>query len=321
MDFVLNAAAALTEWGIHGERAVRRVTGGEQRAQRRRREEAAKRPEGVVGTDTTNGPVVTWHEGGAGDPVVLINGYGASGLLWPSGWLADLEERHRVIRIDNRMTGWSRRAPIPFTVADMADDVAAVLRQLGLSGGRVLGMSLGGAIAQELAMRHPQLVEHLVLVSTIPPSPASALASSRHVLHTDVDLMASMLIHGGMASREARQGRAGRQLLRFAGPELVGDPEVEAELGAQMLRRPTPPRLLLEQSRAIAAWRGPNRLRGISAPSTVVHGSADPLVLPRNAHTLADLIPGARLVELPGVGHLVPWEAPGELARILEEPT
>ena len=75
-------------------------------------------------------------------------------------------------------------------------------------------------------------------------------------------------------------------------------------------RRPTPRFAVLDQARAIAAWHGAHRLRRLTAPTTVVHGAEDPLIPVRNGMRIAQLIPGARYVELPGVGHLVPYEAP-----------
>ena len=113
-------------------------------------------------------PVVNFHSSGSGDALLLLNGWTASGLLWPDRWLRDLEARFRVIRIDNRGSGWSRSAPTPYDIGDLADDAAAVLRGLGVESATVLGLSMGGAIAQELALRYPRLVSALVLVGTRP---------------------------------------------------------------------------------------------------------------------------------------------------------
>lgn len=86
-------------------------------------------------------------------------------------------------------------------------------------------------------------------------------------------------------------------------------------------RRPTPQNAVLTQARAIAAWFGSDRLRAITAPTTVIHGTHDPLIAVGNGMRLAQLIPDATYVELPGVGHLVPYEAPDAIVRALEQPT
>ena len=94
-------------------------------------------------------------------------------------------------------------------------------------------------------------------------------------------------------------------------------PDIVEELVSQLLQRVTPRRAVLDQARAMAAWHGPGRLRRLSVPTTVVHGSRDPLVPVGNGMRLARLIPGAEYVELPGVGHLVPHEAGDALLRVL----
>ena len=89
------------------------------------------------------------------------------------------------------------------------------------------------------------------------------------------------------------------------------------ELARQMVERPTPRLLLAHQLRAMAGWGGAQRLADIDVPTVVVHGAEDRLAPPANGRRLAELIPHARYVELPGVGHLVPYEAPEELTRLL----
>jgi pimeloyl-ACP methyl ester carboxylesterase len=130
------------------------------------------RPDDIRAGTPPQRPVVHWHDGGRGPALLLLNGWSASGLVWPESWLARLEERYRVIRIDNRGTGWSRSAPYPFTIADMADDARDVLRACRIDRAAVLGQSMGGMIAQELAIRHGGFVGKLVLAATRPPAPA-----------------------------------------------------------------------------------------------------------------------------------------------------
>src|SRR6185503_18981272 len=99
-------------------------------------------------------PQVFWRSGGRGPALVLLNGWSASGLAWPRTWLRELERDFRVIRVDNRGSGYSRFAPTPFTMTELADDVADVLDAADVDRAIVLGMSMGGMIAQEVAFRH-----------------------------------------------------------------------------------------------------------------------------------------------------------------------
>jgi 3-oxoadipate enol-lactonase len=315
--------AVATEWGIRNEALVRRavdlqlsfgtaMTGIETTAAgRRRREvnEAAQFRDAPKQRITAGRPAVNWHEGGDGPALLLLNGSTASGLVWPDSWLRRLEKRYRVIRIDNRGTGWSRCAPHPFTIGDLADDARNVLRACGIGRATVLGMSLGGMIAQEFALRHSKAVERLVLVATRPPTPAQIPSPS--------DALLSLI-------KKPRTGEDLRAFFVATWSTLVADgfaaehPDVMTEVADQIVQRVTPRRAVLSQARAIWAWHGATRLRRINAPTTIVHGDHDPLLPVGNGMRLARLIPDATYLELPGIGHLVPQEAGDVLLRVLE---
>jgi 3-oxoadipate enol-lactonase len=255
-------------------------------------------------------PVVHWHRSGNGPPLLLLNGWTASGLAWPEAWLRRLEEDYDVIRIDNRGTGWSRSAPSPFTIADLAADTRCVLKACGIDRATVLGISMGGMIAQELAIRHNEIVEKLVLVATRPPTPA----------HTPMSSVAVRLA----LSRPPRDQPL-REFIVANWAQTTGDgfaaahPEIFDELGDQIMRRITPRSGRVNQARAIMSWHGPGRLKRVSAPTTVVHGDQDPLIPIENGRRLAQLIPAARYVELAGVGHLVIHESGETLIGALAE--
>lgn len=241
------------------------------------------------------------HAGGSGPPIVFVNGWSASGLVWPEAVIAELERDHLVLRIDNRGTGWSHQMPRPYTIRDLADDVVAVLDDRGLDRAVVVGLSMGGMIAQELAMRHPARVAHLVLLGTRPPNPVYVPPAA--------DVTARLL-----SPPPPAQGLQEFFLQRWAGVTGPGFPAREPEAIREMVRsivhRPTNRNAVLDQARAIAAWHGADRLRHLDVPTTIVHGESDPLIPVVNAMRLSRLIPGARYRELPGVGHLVPYEAP-----------
>ncbi len=253
-------------------------------------------------------PPIHHHDGGAGPPVVLLNGWTASGLVWPERVVAALEREHRVIRIDNRGSGWSRHAPRPYTIGDLAADARQVIDDLELPRPTVVGLSMGGMIAQELAMRWPDRVRRLVLLGTRPPSPEDTPPPPR--------VTASLLATpppGTSLRRFLRDGWASVAAPGFA----AAHPELIDEMARSIARRPTPRFAVLDQARAIAAWSGAGRLRRVAVPTTVVHGTEDPLIPVRNGMRLAQLVPGARYVELPGVGHLVPYEAPDRVLDLV----
>jgi pimeloyl-ACP methyl ester carboxylesterase len=253
-------------------------------------------------------PVIHHHEGGSGPGIVLLNGWTASGLVWPDAVVRTLEREHRVVRIDNRGAGWSRHAPKPYTIADLARDARDVIDRLGLDRPTVVGLSMGGMIAQEMAIRWPDRVGRLVLLATRPPSPEGSDPPPQ----VRARLMSTP--PAGTSLREyLREGWT-----TVAGPGFdIEHPDAIEEMAAAIAGRPTPRFAVLDQARAIAAWGCPDRLRRITVPTTVVHGTEDPLVPVHNGMRVAQLIPGARYVELPHVGHLVPYEAPAVITAIV----
>jgi 3-oxoadipate enol-lactonase len=252
-------------------------------------------------------PQIYWREGGRGPALVLINGWSASGLAWPRAWVRELEDDFRVIRIDNRGSGYSRFAPVPFTMPDLADDVAAVLDELEHERAAVVGMSMGGMIAQEFAMRHANRLTGLVLIATRPPAPAYAVPKGS-------SLMLDLLVPPRKG--ESLDAYFTRLWTLATGPGFAErEPELIAELVEQIVARPTPRVMLMHQLRAVNGWGHAERLRRITAPTAIVHGAEDRLVHVLNGRRLAALMPAAGYQELQGVGHLPPVEAPD---RVLE---
>ena len=238
------AVAATLEAGIRAEQCARAL-----------RNDAACRPTQPI----------HHHDGGAsGGPAILfLNGWTASGLVWPRDLIVALERDHRVIRIDNRGSGWSRHAPRPYTIGDLAADVRRIIDDLGLGAATVVGLSMGGMIAQQLALHWPDRVGHLVLLATRPPSPEDSLPPAA----VTASLLASPP-KGVPLRRFLRDGWA-----TVTGPGFaVTHPERIDEMAASIARRPTPRFAVLDQARPIAAWAGAERLRELAVPTTVVHG-------------------------------------------------
>jgi pimeloyl-ACP methyl ester carboxylesterase len=175
----------------------------------------------------------------------------------------------------------------------------------------VVGVSLGGMIAQELALRHPEAVTRLVLAGTRPPAPAYSPPPT--------DVIASMLTRparGETLDQHYRNVWTSYAAEGFAERE----PAVVDELVAQLVFQTTPRAAVMNQLRAIAGWHSSTRLGLIDAPTVVVHGESDAMCPPENGRTVARLIRGADYLELPNVGHLIPHEAPRTLNEIILNP-
>jgi pimeloyl-ACP methyl ester carboxylesterase len=221
--------------------------------------------------------------------VLLIMGLGMNATGW---WrtIPALSE-FRVLSFDNRGVGRSDRVPGPYTVAEMADDAVSVLDSAGVESAHVYGISLGGMIAQEVALRHPDRVGALVLGATTRGGDAWVTASD-DVL-TFVRLRAQMTAeHAVWASVPINYAPRTRR----DGGHLI------AEDIAQRLRFPVEGEYYAAQ---LAAANGHDaRVEDIAAPTLVVHGEEDVLIPPENGRRLAADIPGAELSMWPGAAHL-----------------
>jgi len=228
---------------------------------------------------------------GTGFPLLLINGLGSD----RREWLAQVPafERHfRVIVFDNRGSGESGSPPGPYTTAEMADDAAGLFSFLGVERAHVLGTSLGGMIAQEVALRHPERVERLVLACTSPGGNVSARPSPEA-------LAAFIRTSGG--DREAEL----RRMIPFLYTERFRreDPEEIEAFVARRLSSPASAEGYAAQLAAAVGHAAGDRLKGIRALTLVIAGTADLLVPPVNSERIAERIPGAKLVLLPGAPH------------------
>ena len=230
--------------------------------------------------------------------LVLIQGVGFDRHGWEPV-LRKLRRHFRLVLVDNRGSGLSDLPPGSFSVADMAGDILAVLDRAGISRAHVMGVSLGGMVAQELAVDHPDRVGDLILVSTTPgwpfayPMPAACAA---------LIATTSSLTREVAARRHTENALSARTVLDH--------PEVADRLVALQDTWPGDPRAPAAQATAGAGYTGGLRQTRIRARTLVLHGSADSVVNPSNSKLLADRIPGAQLVIFPELGHLLFWEEP-----------
>ena len=243
-------------------------------------------------------PALHWERTGSGPPVLLIMGLGLSGGAW---WrtVPVLARDLAVITFDNRGVGRSRALLHAYTTEAMADDARAVLDSAGVERAHVYGISLGGMVAQQLALRHPERVRSLVLGATHPGGP--------HTVRPDRDVVAFLRHRLAMRHEEAAWGSVPFNYSERARAEHPD--RIAADL-AERLSHPFPVQAYRAQMWAGALHDCYDRLNRIAAPTLVVHGSEDRLIPVENGRLLAERIPGARLLELEGTGHLYPTEAP-----------
>ena len=233
--------------------------------------------------------------------LVMIQGMGFDRLGWQPV-LGTLGRHFRLVLVDNRGFGSSSQAG-PFSVADMADDVVAVLDAADIRRAHVIGASLGGMVAQELAIAHPERVDGLILACTAPGWPFAypMPAASVRMLAATTGLTAEAALR-----RHTENALSARTVRDH--PELV------SRLVEIQRSRPADTAALSAQAAAGARYTGRLRQRRIRARTLVLQGGADTVVDPRNARLLADRIPGAELVIFPELGHLLFWEDPDGFA-------
>jgi pimeloyl-ACP methyl ester carboxylesterase len=245
---------------------------------------------------------IAWEERGDGAPLLLIQGLGYGRWSWDPVVPA-LAERYRVLWFDNRGIGDSDKPEGPYTTPLMAADALQVLDEAGIERAHVLGASLGGMVAQELAAGSPARVDKLVLCCTTPggaatvpmPEVTAQLFAEAPTLAPDVALR--------------------RFVVNALGPDPA-DALVE-ELYRRRLANPPDPAGWQAQAAAGLTFAGVER--AIDAPTLVLTGTDDNVVDCRNADVVASRIPGARVERFPGAGHLFFWEQPDTFVRIISE--
>ncbi len=266
--------------------------------------ESAMQPATLVPVAT--GVRLNVSQTGTGEPLLLIIGTSGSLGFW-GPLMAPFAERHHVIAVDNRGLGQSERGQGPITMASMAADAAAVLDALEIERAHVLGWSLGSAVAQELALTHPDRVGGLILYGTwgrMDGYMRAMLTALGHPWEAG-DMEAALTALG----------------LAFS-PELLNSPDFESMLEELLPLFPQTEaqiRATVEQWQADLEHDTLDRLAGIGAPTLVIAGEQDLLTPPWQCHAVAERIPGARyeLLTGPGSSHALMLERPEEFIALV----
>lgn len=254
------------------------------------------------------GARLSYQHAGSGPPVTLIQGLGLPGAMWKD-FAADLLDMGFSVTLpDNRGTGGSDVARPPYSVEQMADDVAAVMTRAHNEPSLVIGISMGGMIAQQLVLRHPGLCAGLLLVSTTPGLKSGAMARP-----DTYRLLMRMFLRPGATSIDDAQQLLAHQSSAERLPELF------RRWDAVLDEQPTPARAFLGQLYAAARHEVGHLLERIELPVHVISGRDDRLIPPRNSIVIAERIRASRLTLVEEAGHLLPFERPAHLMRAFEE--
>jgi len=245
---------------------------------------------------------------GQGEPLLLIMGYRGSGWMWGEEFISLLARSFQVIYFDNRGTGLSDKPDTLYTIPIMADDAAGLLRHLGIRQAYIFGVSMGGMIAQELVLRHPQMVRRLVLGCTSCGGPQAFLAS--------LEVLAKLIHPPDLTLEEAVR----RQWTVMFSPKFLETQQDFLEMLTQRaLFHPAPPHTSLRHLMALQRFNTYGRLGMITTPTLVITGADDVIVPPANSLLLATRIHGAYLEMLKHTGHGFFWEVSEDVVTLLHQ--
>jgi 3-oxoadipate enol-lactonase len=228
-------------------------------------------------------------EQGHGSPLLLIMGLGYASDMWHRTRPV-LSVNYRTIALDNRGVGRSDVPPGPYHISLMASDAAAVLDAAGIESAHVLGVSMGGMIAQELALQYPQRVRSLILGCTTAGGPTAVRAEK--------DAAEMLMARGRMSPEQAAEAS-----VPFIYDSTTPRARIDEDLAIRRLWFPRAEGYTA-QLQGILAWESYSRLPGIAAPTLVIHGESDRLVPSANGKLIAERIPGAKFVMLPRASHI-----------------
>jgi pimeloyl-ACP methyl ester carboxylesterase len=254
-----------------------------------------------------DGAQIAYRRIGNGRPLLILNGFAATSADWDPSFIHGLAASNELVLLDNRGIGGSTDSGKPFDITRLADDAARAVEMLGLERTSVLGWSMGGFIAQTLALQQPGRINKLILLSTDPGG-------------ADADL-ASTAVWSQLTDMSGTPHEQARRLLSLLFPSDVAD-SVYREFGdiVAAARSRLSPDLVNRQAAAMDTWHRTgvgNRLRDMNVPVLIATGTADVVIPPSNALRLVNAIPGAWLAQFNGGGHAFMAQYPRPLAELI----
>jgi pimeloyl-ACP methyl ester carboxylesterase len=260
-----------------------------------------------VPTVQVNGRRLGYVRRGSGEPLLLIPGMAMHGGIWDEPLLSALETDFDIVAMDHRGVGDSDDVPGEFSIVDLADDVAALLDAIGWQSAHVLGFSLGGMVAQEFVVRHPERVRTLILAGTYAGGEGS-----------DLNAPGPMAMLQSMGTGNIETALRAAFTANLSTTYTANDAHYDNFKRVSMSGRLQVP-TIVAQARAAFFHNARDRLAEIDVPTLVLHGTDDQMILCANGELLASLIPGARLHTFDGVGHMFWWERLDETVQLIRE--
>jgi pimeloyl-ACP methyl ester carboxylesterase len=254
------------------------------------------------------GTELHYERAGSGEPLLLIQGMSANHRAWGRPFSSLLERDFEVIAFDNRGIGLSSPVSEAFSIAEMAADTAGLLAALEIESAHVLGISMGGMIAQELALAHPERLRSLTIGCSYCGGEGSQL----------MDPADFQGLVEAMASGDPQRVFRAMYELNLS-PGFRAEESRYADFTAMAEALPAPRETIGLQVQAIVAHDTSARLSRISVPALVLHGTVDRVLGYPNGPLIASLIPGARLETYEDVGHMFWWERPERTAELVRE--
>jgi pimeloyl-ACP methyl ester carboxylesterase len=250
-----------------------------------------------------NGEVELYYEtfGEDGDPtLLLVNGLGSQCINYAEAWIERyVAEGFRVVRFDNRDVGLSSKLDgIDYTLADMAGDALAVLDAVGVERAHVMGLSMGGMIVQRLAIDHPERL--LTMTSVMSRTGEDGYGES------SPEALALLVGPPATSRDEAIENQVAAIAVYGSDPAWIDDADTRARAAAAYDRCFCPEGVGRQMRAVMADGSRAEGLRNVTVPTLVMHGSRDTLIAPSGGRRTAELIPGARYVEIEGMGHDYP---------------
>jgi pimeloyl-ACP methyl ester carboxylesterase len=237
---------------------------------------------------------INYESVGQGEPLLLIMGFAMPGAAWTP--MLPMLNSFRCVFFDNRGTGYSDKPDGPYTIEQMAEDTSNLMRAIGIPRARVFGVSMGGMIAQELALAHPEQVEKLVLGCTAAGGPTAKFPAP--------EVFQALMEGSMMMGANPERGLDVVLPLLFPEPFIKAHPEAKQMLlAAVQTMPPTPAESITRTMAGIAPFNAYDRLDRIKCPVLIVHGDADVLIPVENAHLIKGRIRHAELYIIPGAGH------------------
>jgi 3-oxoadipate enol-lactonase len=253
------------------------------------------------------GTELNYERAGNGSPMLLIQGMSATHLTWGRPVLGALEPHFDCIVFDNRGMGLSGPAELPFTIADLAADTVGLLDALEIERAHVVGISMGGMIAQEIALAHPERIATLTLGATYCGGPEGTLMDPEDL----------QMLGAAMASGDREQVLRAMWVINLS-PTFRADESRYDAFREMATALPAPREVIVQQMRACGAHDTSARLAQVSVPTQVVHGTADRLLKVGNGLQIASLL-SVEPQLLEGVGHMFWWEQPQRSAELIRE--